>query len=86
MKVLILAGGFGTRLSEYTHEVPKPMVTIGKIPILVHVMRLYSKYDFNEFVVATGYKSEIINSYFLEESSSIIEQTDEYLKLNLNPI
>ncbi len=81
MKVLILAGGFGTRLSEYTHEVPKPMVTIGKIPILVHVMRLYSKYDFNEFVVATGYKSEIINSYFLEESSSIIEQTDEYLKV-----
>ena len=50
MKVLILAGGFGTRLSEYTHEVPKPMVPIGEIPILVHIMSLYSKYGFNEFI------------------------------------
>ena len=81
MKVLILAGGFGTRLSEYTHEVPKPMVPIGEIPILVHIMSLYSKYGFNEFIVATGYKSEIVNNYFKEKSSSIIEQRENYLKV-----
>lgn len=81
MKVLILAGGFGTRLSEYTHEVPKPMVPIGEIPILVHIMSLYSKYGFNEFIVATGYKSEIINNYFKEKSRSIIEQGENYLKV-----
>ncbi len=81
MKVLILAGGFGTRLSEYTHEVPKPMVPIGEIPILVHIMSLYSKYGFNEFIVATGYKSEIINHYFKEKSSSTIEQEENYLKV-----
>ena len=81
MKVLILAGGFGTRLSEYTHEVPKPMVPIGEIPILVHIMSLYSKYGFNEFIVATGYKSEIINNYFKEKSRSTIEQGENYFKV-----
>ncbi len=81
MKVLILAGGYGTRLSEYTHEVPKPMVPIGKIPILVHIMNLYSKYNFNDFIVATGYKSEIINDYFLNESSSVIMEENDYLKV-----
>lgn len=81
MKVLILAGGYGTRLSEYTHEVPKPMVPIGKIPILVHIMNLYSKYNFNDFIIATGYKSEIINNYFLNESSSVMMEENDYLKV-----
>ena len=51
MKVLILAGGFGTRLSEYTNEIPKPMVPIGNIPIIVHIMSLYAKYGYKEFYV-----------------------------------
>ena len=71
MKVLILAGGFGTRLSEYTNEIPKPMVPIGNIPIIVHIMSLYAKYGYKEFVVATGYKSNIINDYFIEKSKNI---------------
>ena len=65
MKVLILAGGFGTRLSEYTNEIPKPMVPIGNIPIIVHIMSLYAKYGYKEFVVATGYKSNIIRPKYV---------------------
>jgi glucose-1-phosphate cytidylyltransferase len=65
MKVVILAGGFGTRLSEYTSIIPKPMVEIGGKPILWHIMNIYSSYGFNEFVIALGYKSEVIKEYFL---------------------
>ena len=57
MKVLILAGGLGTRLSEETGLKPKPMVEIGGYPILWHIMKIYSYYGFNDFVVLTGYKS-----------------------------
>ena len=64
MKTVILAGGFGTRLSEYTNLIPKPMVEIGQKPILIHIMNWYLQYNFNEFLIATGYKSEIINDYF----------------------
>jgi len=64
MKVVILAGGFGTRLSELTDTIPKPMVKIGGIPILVHIMESYSKYGYNDFVIATGYKSELITEFF----------------------
>lgn len=65
MKVVILAGGFGTRLAEYTNLIPKPMVEIGGKPILWHIMNIYSKYGYNDFVIALGYKSEIIKDYFL---------------------
>lgn len=65
MKVLILAGGLGTRLSEETKLVPKPMVEIGGRPILWHVMKIYSYYGFNEFVILTGYKSHVIKDYFI---------------------
>ena len=65
MKVVILAGGYGTRLSEYTSVIPKPMVEIGGKPILWHIMNIYSSYGFNEFVLALGYKSEVIKEYFL---------------------
>ena len=65
MKVLILAGGFGTRLSEETKLIPKPMVEIGGKPILWHIMKIYSYYGFNDFVVLTGYKSHVIKDYLL---------------------
>ena len=65
MKVIILAGGFGTRLSEYTENIPKPMVSIGGMPILWHVMNRYSKYGHTDFHLALGYKSSYIKEYFL---------------------
>tara|TARA_B110000003_G_scaffold264880_1_gene290134 strand:+ start:2951 stop:3721 length:771 start_codon:yes stop_codon:yes gene_type:complete len=65
MKVVILAGGFGTRLSEYTALIPKPMVEIGGKPILCHIMDIYSSYGYNEFIVALGYKSQVVKEYFL---------------------
>jgi glucose-1-phosphate cytidylyltransferase len=64
MIVVILAGGFGSRLSEETHSIPKPMVEIGKLPILMHLMKYYSKFGHNEFIILTGYKSQIIKNYF----------------------
>ncbi len=65
MKVVILAGGMGTRLAEETEVKPKPMVEIGGRPILWHIMNIYSAFGFNEFIVALGYKGEVIKSYFL---------------------
>mgnify|MGYP001376354147 CR=1 FL=1 len=64
MKVVILAGGFGTRLSEYTDSIPKPMVPIGNKPIIEHIMRIYASYGHKEFYVALGYKGEVIKEYF----------------------
>jgi glucose-1-phosphate cytidylyltransferase len=64
MKVVILAGGFGTRISEYTKSIPKPMIRIKKLPILVHIMKHYSKFGFNEFYIALGYKGNVIKNYF----------------------
>ena len=65
MKVLILAGGLGSRLSEETVLKPKPMVEIGGHPILWHIMKIYSYYGFNDFVILTGYKSHVIKDYFV---------------------
>ena len=65
MKVVILAGGLGTRLSEETKLMPKPMVEIGGKPILWHIMKIYSYYGFNDFVILTGYKSHVIKDYFV---------------------
>jgi glucose-1-phosphate cytidylyltransferase len=66
MKVAILAGGFGTRLAEETASKPKPMVQIGDRPILWHIMKHYSHYGHNEFVIALGYKGEYIKKYFMD--------------------
>lgn len=66
MKVVILAGGFGTRISEESQFKPKPMIEIGGIPILVHIMRSYSAYGFNEFIICAGYKQHIIKEYFAD--------------------
>ena len=65
MKVIILAGGFGTRLSEYTNIIPKPMVQIGGKPILWHIMKTFAHFDHKEFYIALGYKAELIKDYFL---------------------
>lgn len=65
MKVVILAGGLGTRLAEYTDKVPKPMVPVGGKPIIWHVMQRYAKYGYKDFVIALGYKGELIKDYFL---------------------
>lgn len=66
MKTVILCGGLGTRLSEETHLKPKPMVEIGDRPILWHIMKVYEQYGFNDFVLALGYKGEVIKDYFLQ--------------------
>jgi len=65
MKVVILAGGLGTRLSELTGNIPKPMIEIGGRPILWHIMNIFAHYGYNEFIIALGYKQELIKQYFL---------------------
>ena len=70
MKVVILAGGFGTRISEYTKKIPKPMIMINKKPIIVHIMEHYAKYGFNDFVIALGYKGSVIKNYFKKKRSN----------------
>ena len=63
-KVIILCGGLGSRLSAETKKIPKPMVKIGKLPILIHIINIYRKYGFRDFILALGYKKEIIIKYF----------------------
>lgn len=65
MKVVIFAGGMGTRISEESHLKPKPMIEIGSKPMLWHIMKIYSHYGFNEFIICLGYKGHIIKEYFL---------------------
>ena len=62
MKVILLAGGLGTRLSEYTKTIPKPMIKVGKQPIILHIMKLYAKHGFKNFYIALGYKSDVIKN------------------------
>ena len=69
MKVIILAGGFGTRFSEYTEDIPKPMIHIAENPILWHIMKIYSSYDLNDFYIACGYKANYIKDFFLKYAS-----------------
>lgn len=82
-KVLILAGGLGTRLSEETTIKPKPMVEIGGKPILWHIMKIYSSYGFNEFVILCGYKGHVIKEYF---SNYFLHQNDMTIDLKKNEI
>ena len=69
MKVVILAGGFGTRLSEYTKSIPKPMVKINGKPILLHIINHYLKYGFDNFYIALGYKGNFIKKYFKKKKN-----------------
>ncbi len=66
MKTVILAGGFGTRISEESQFKPKPMVELGGMPILLHIMKLYAHYGFNEFIICAGYKQHVIKEYFAD--------------------
>lgn len=91
MKVIILAGGFGTRLGEYTDLIPKPMVHIGEKPIIWHVMNIYAHFGFSDFILAVGYKAEVIKDYFLNfrtlnSDFTIDLKTGEYIPLNNSEI
>lgn len=83
MKVVILAGGFGTRISEETHLKPKPMVEIGGKPILWHIMKIYSHHGFNEFVICLGYKGYVIKEYF---SNYVLHMSDLTFDMKNNSI
>tara|TARA_Y100001954_G_scaffold238970_1_gene309914 strand:+ start:2868 stop:3641 length:774 start_codon:yes stop_codon:yes gene_type:complete len=83
MKAVILAGGFGTRLSEETNKIPKPMVKIGGKPILWHILKIYSSYGINDFIICCGYKSYIIKEYFY---NYFIHNSDITLNLKSNKI
>jgi len=83
MKVLILAGGFGTRLGEETVVKPKPMIEIGSKPILWHIMKMYSSYGFNDFVILLGYKGYVIKEYF---SNYFLHQSDVTIDLENNKL
>lgn len=81
MKVVILAGGFGTRISEESHLIPKPMITIGDKPILWHIMKYYSSFGHNEFIILAGYRQYVIkeyfNNYFLHNSDVTFDYSNE---------
>lgn len=83
MKTVILAGGFGTRLSEETTLKPKPMVEIGGKPILWHIMKIYSHYGFNDFIICLGYKGFIIKEYF---ANYFLHQSDVSIDISNNKI
>ena len=86
MKVVILAGGLGSRIREETVSKPKPMIEIGNMPILWHIMQIYSQYGFNEFVIALGYKGETIKQFFLNyfyiRNNLTISLTDGKIKVH----
>lgn len=80
MQTLVLAGGMGTRLGEETRKVPKPMVHIGGYPILWHIMKIYSHYGYNDFVILTGYKGHVIKEYFLNYYNRYSDMTIDLAK------
>ena len=86
MKAVILAGGLGTRLSEETHTKPKPMVEIGGMPILWHIMKIYSVHGINEFIICCGYKGytikEYFANYFLHQSDVTFFKKDNNMKVH----
>jgi glucose-1-phosphate cytidylyltransferase len=86
MKVVLLAGGFGTRMSEYTSDIPKPMVPIGGKPILWHLMSYYSEYGHKDFFLALGYKSEVVKQFFLQYNILNSDFKIDFSKNSIEPI
>ena len=88
MKVVILAGGFGTRISEESHLKPKPMIEIGERPILWHIMKYYSQFGYNEFIICLGYKQYVVKEffadYFLHTSDVTFDLTNNSMKVHNN--
>ena len=88
MKTVILAGGYGTRISEETHLRPKPMIEIGGKPILWHIMKLFSFYGLHEFIICLGYKGYLIKEYFsnyyLHTSEVIFDMRENITKIHQN--
>jgi glucose-1-phosphate cytidylyltransferase len=82
MKTVILAGGFGTRISEESHLVPKPMIEIGGQPILWHILKSYSHYGYNDFIICCGYKAEVIKQYFANYYMLRSDTTFDFCKGN----
>ena len=82
MKIIILAGGFGTRISEQSHLKPKPMIEIGEMPILWHIMKMYSHYGFNDFVICAGYKQHYIKEWFADYFLHTSDVTFDFTKGN----
>jgi len=80
MKVVILAGGFGTRISEESHLRPKPMIEIGEMPILWHVMKFYSSFGYNDFVICAGYKQSVIKEWFADYYTNHSDITFDFTK------
>jgi glucose-1-phosphate cytidylyltransferase len=84
MKAVILAGGFGTRISEESHLKPKPMVEIGGRPILWHIMKTYSHYGINDFVICLGYRGYVIKeyfaNYFLHQADITVDMKDNHIQ------
>lgn len=83
MKVVLLAGGFGTRISEESHLRPKPMIEIGENPILWHIMKIYSHYGFNDFIICVGYKGYMIKEYF---ANYFLHNSDVTIDLKNNSV
>ena len=83
MKAVILAGGLGTRISEETHLRPKPMIEIGGKPILWHIMKIYSFYGVNDFIICCGYKGYIIKEYFANYFLHMSDVTFDMCKNNM---
>ncbi len=90
MKTVILAGGFGTRLSEETGVRPKPLVEIGGMPVIWHIMKMYSHYGYNEFIICCGYKGHMIkeffSDYFLRNSDVTFDLKNNKMKIHTNSI
>ena len=88
MKVIILAGGWGTRLGQQTEDIPKPMIPIGNKPVLWHIMKIYSHYGFNDFIISCGFKVHVIKNYFVNydafNEDFTIDMTTQKIKYHSN--
>ena len=86
MQVVVLCGGKGTRLSEYTEEIPKPLINVGHRPILWHIVQIYKSYGHKEFIFCLGYKGEKIKEYFRDEKEVKIQFVDTGIDANKSEI